>query len=225
LVVPIEASWLRLQGNHITLIPLGMGGIAYDAVSLRKAHRLGAGGIGALALEPTIFYRKQRGKLVETCRLIVPFKKGFSIGSATVQVGDFKTSKALAAPGYDFGSLMETVEIEPPAGPANATLTANLDGHRQRATHSFTPAKQWKVYICSMIHNDVGYTDIQPQVNELDTRNTDTVLDILDTYPFYKFNFETGWLVDNFLDSRPAGERQRFLDVPGSAAWGSTHFI
>jgi alpha-mannosidase len=208
----IEASWLRLHGNRITLIPLGIGGIEYDAVSLRKAHPPGDGGIGALALEPTVFYRKQDGKLVETCRLIVPFEKGFVKGSATVQVGDFKTSKALEAPGYDLGSLMESVEIEPPAGSAKATLTANLDGHTQRAKHSFTPAKQRKVYICPMIHNDVGYTGIQPQVNELDTRDTDTVLDILDTYPFYKFNFETGWLVDNFLDSRPSGERQRFLE-------------
>jgi hypothetical protein len=31
------------------------------------------------------------------------------------------------------------------------------------------------------------------------------------TFPFYKFNFETGWLVDNYLDCRPPADRQRFF--------------
>ncbi|MPY91162.1 MAG: hypothetical protein GEU99_25030 [Luteitalea sp.] len=62
------------------------------------------------------------------------------------------------------------------------------------------------------VHNDVGFTDIQPHVNELDTRNTDTVLDILATYPFYIFNFETGWLVDNYLDSRTEEARSEFFE-------------
>src|SRR6266581_3132508 len=71
---------------------------------------------------------------------------------------------------------------------------------RKAATCDFTPAKQWKIFICPKVHNDIGYTDLQPHVNELDNRNTDTVLEVLKKYPFYKFNFETSWLVDNYLD-------------------------
>ena len=86
-----------------------------------------------------------------------------------------------------------------------------MDGVASSATHTFTPAKRWKLFFCPKVHNDVGYTDLQPHVNELDTRNTDTILSILSKFPFYKFNFETSWLVENFLDCRIEEVRDEFF--------------
>ena len=212
LAVPISGAWLKAAGNQVTVIPLGVGGMEYDAVTFRKAG--GNSGAGEkLRLEPTIFFRKEGGKLMEVCRLIAPFQKRFQSGKATVRMGNrsFRTTFTNAA--YDFGLLSEVIQIPAGVCAGKASVKLSLDGQTRQVEQDVTPAKQWKVFICPKVHNDVGYTDLQPHVNELDNRNTDTVLDVLAKYPFYKFNFETSWLVENYLDCRAPAWRKQFFDL------------
>ena len=213
LVVPIPAAWLKSKGNRITILPVGVGGLAYDALAFQKApaHRA----VEELRVEPTVFFRKKEGKLVEICQLVAPFQERFARGAATVRFGG-QAFRVAFTNDYDFGLLSEALEIPAAACSGQATVELQLDDRTQRVTHDFVPAKQWKVFICPKVHNDVGYTDLQPNVNELDNRNTDTVLDILGRYPFYKFNFETAWLVDNYLDCRTPAYRRQFFDYAKS---------
>jgi hypothetical protein len=208
LVVPIEGAWLKQAGNQITITPLGLGGLDYDAVSFSKGASAGEN----VRLEPTIFFKGAKGRLMELCHLVVPFTKRITSGQANLQVGKEKLTASFSSGEYDFGVLTEPVEVPAQSQPTTTTLQLNCDGNTAHVTHDFTPAKQWKLFICPKVHNDVGYTDLQPHVNELDNRNTDTALDIMDRFPFYKFNFETSWLVDNFLDCRNARQKQRFFD-------------
>ncbi len=207
-VVPIDAALLKQSGNQITITPLGIGGWDYDAVTFAR----GTGDTEKLRLEPTIFFKGGKGKLVEICQLVVPFQKRITSGTANIQVGKDKLSASFSSGEYDFGVLTQPVEVPAQSQPSTASLRLNCDGASASATHEFKPAKQWKVFICPKVHNDVGYTDLQPHVNELDNRNTDQALDIMDKFPFYKFNFETAWLVDNYLDCRTAVPKKRFFD-------------
>jgi len=211
LVVPLEASWIRAKENRITFVPLGIGEVRYDALSLRRGSGNGLSNKTAPRLEPTVLFRKTPNGLNEVCRLFVPFSKRFNRGSVAATVGHEMAARELLNPGYDFGVLTETIDIPAPARPVKATIKVALDGKSQSVTQDFVPARQWKLYVCPKVHNDLGYTQIQPSVDELDTRNTDTVLDILAKYPFYKFNFETAWLVDNYLQSRPPEYRDRLF--------------
>jgi len=210
LIVPIEASWLKATNNQVTLVPLGIGGLSYDAVTFQQTSGNGHSG-ERLRVEPTIFFRKEGGALKEVCQIIAPFQKRFEKGAATIQFENKSFSKTFTN-GYDFGLLNESIDIPVTACSGQVTVELSLDGQTEKVTHNFTPAKQWKVFICPKVHNDVGYTDLQPHVNELDNRNTDTVLEVLGKYPFYKFNFETSWLVDNYLDCRTPASRQQFFD-------------
>lgn len=207
LVVPIDGAWLKQTGNRITLVPLGLGAMDYDALALQR----GAGTGESLRLEPTIFFHKNGSQLMDVCELVVPFAKKFSDGAADIQIGGKKFDRHFSSGSYDFGLAIEPIEVpaSTPAGTANVQVT--LDGVTASVTHDFKPAKQWKVFVCPKVHNDVGFTDLQPHVNELDNRNTDTALDIMDRFPFYKFNFETSWLVDNYLDCRSLVQRNRFF--------------
>ena len=211
LAVPIQASALRAKGNSITLAPLGVGAVNYDAVSLKRAPGSKASPPNP-QIVPTIFYRKDGTGLKEVCQLRVPFDRRFSKGTATIRLGATSVVKSLTSGDYDFGILLDSIEIPALSQATEATVRVSLDGRSRQARQQLTPAKQWKVYICPKVHNDVGYTDVQPHVNELDTRNTDTVLDILDRYPFYKFNIETAWLVHNYLNSRPERYHQRLFN-------------
>ncbi len=209
LVVPLDGAWLRTKGNQIVLIPLGMGGLAYDAIRFQRAA--GAPDT-APRLEPTIFFRKRNAQLMEVCDLVVPFTERFERATATVKLGR-QTFTATPTNGlYDFGVWVEKLEIPAASVAGQASLEVALAGQTRRNAHTIKAAKQWKVFVCPKVHNDVGYTDLQPHVNELDNRNTDRVLDLLGEYPFYKFNFETAWLVENYMDCRTPPYRKAFFD-------------
>ncbi|MEX2091702.1 MAG: glycoside hydrolase family 38 C-terminal domain-containing protein [Pirellulales bacterium] len=211
LIVPIPGEWLKAAGNRITIFPVGLGGWEYDSVTLRKPKVAEEASGGVPQLEPTVFFVKDGERLMEQCRLFVPFHGNFQKGSARIDFGGTAIHAVLDADDLDFGVLAVPVSVPASKAPTNVAIEVTLDGKSTSASHRFTPAKQWKVFICPKIHNDVGYTDLQPHVNELDTRNTDTVLSILSRFPFYKFNFETSWLVENYFDCRPAAYRNEFL--------------
>ncbi len=212
LVVPIEASWLKPKGNRISLIPLGEGEVTYDALILQTGVGNRASSSIGLRLEPTIFFHKGKDGLFEVCNLYVPFGRRFARGSATITVGGKRVTRRLASGGYDFGVLTDRFEVGVPAEPAKATVKVSLDGRHQSLTQDFVPARQWKLYVCPKVHNDLGYSDLQPQVDEVDVRNTDTVLNVLAKYPFYKFNFDTAWAVENYLKNRPPEDQERLLE-------------
>lgn len=209
LVVPIDGAWLRGAGNKLELIPLGMGGLAYDAIRFQRAE---GAPTTAPRLEPTIFFRKRDGKLAEVCNLVVSFEQRFDRATASVKLGKQTFTATLTNVLYDFGRWVEPMQIPAAAVADQANVEVRLGGRTLRNAHEVKAAKQWKVFVCPKVHNDVGYTDLQPHVNELDNRNTDRVLDLLGKYPFYKFNFETSWLVENYMDCRTAPFRKQFLD-------------
>ncbi|MFB3923264.1 MAG: glycoside hydrolase family 38 C-terminal domain-containing protein [Terriglobia bacterium] len=212
LVVPIEAAWLKARGNRISLIPLGEGEVTYDALILQTRGGNRASGLIGLGLEPTVFFRKARNGLNEVCSLHVPFSKRFAQGSVTIIVGGEKLTRRLTSGGYDFGVLTDRFEVGVPPKPTKATVKVTLDGRSQGVTQDFIPARKWKLYICPKVHNDLGYSDLQPQVDDVDVRNTDTVLDLLARDPFYKFNFDTAWSVENYLNNRPLENQKRLLE-------------
>lgn len=209
LVVPIDGAWLKPKGNRLSLVPLGLGGLSYDAIRFRRAS---GPPDPAPRLEPTIFFRKRGARLVEVCDLVVPFAQRFDRAPATVQLGQRTFHTTITNVLYDFGIWIEPIEVPAAAVTGLADIDVTLPGQTVRNRHAVKPARQWKVFVCPKVHNDVGYTDLQPHVNELDNRNTDTVLDILARYPFYKFNFETAWLVENYLDCRTPPYRKQFFD-------------
>lgn len=206
LVVPLDAAWLRAGSNEITLVPLGLGSLSYDALLFRRAETR-----PRLEFEPTIFYRKRGGRLLEVCEVRAPFEHRFERGQAAVRLGGRRFRVGFTNGVYDFGTWVATLEIPAAAVRGRAQVEVALDGAVQTAACEARAAKQWKLFVCPKVHNDVGYTDLQPHVNELDTRNTDQVLHILRRFPFYRFNFETAWLVDNFLACRTAPWRAEFL--------------
>jgi len=58
LVVPIEPAWLRAGRNRITLVPLGVGEVSYDALSLKRGSGDEGSSKAGIRLEPTVFFRE-----------------------------------------------------------------------------------------------------------------------------------------------------------------------
>jgi len=210
LLVEVPASWLVAGRNQITITPLGLGYLDYDAI--RFVEDEDAVPVDrTVRLRPTIFFLEHEGTLNERCELEVPFQEAIRNAPLTLKVGTFELTRTLNSGEFDFGVLTETLDIPVPARTVTASIEVRLGTTTLRSTSPFQPAKQWKVFVCPKVHNDVGYTDLQPHVNELDNRNTDTALEIMDRFPFYRFNFETSWLVENYLDCRSPAWQERFI--------------
>jgi len=207
LIVPLDGAWLRAKANQITVVPLGFGNLEYDALSLHSA-RFAPG--NDPDLEPTIFFRGKGARLAELCHAVVPFEKRFRNGKAEVSVGG-QTFVSAFTNSYDFGVVFVPLELPAHIPAGRAKVAFDLDGQLFHAERDFKPAKRWKFFVCSKVHNDVGYTDLHPNVEELNNRNTDRMMEVLDAYPFYKFNLETAWLAEEYLRSRSGPYRTKFL--------------
>ncbi|MBI3697629.1 MAG: hypothetical protein HY238_22695, partial [Acidobacteria bacterium] len=112
--------------------------------------------------------------------------------------------------------------VEVPAVDAAQPMTLRLVSGERRAEASgqFVPEKRWRLFAGFKIHNDIGFTDIQPHIQELDNRNTDGVIDLVGRFPFYKFNFETSWLAENYLQSRERARARRLLELAAQGRVG-----
>jgi hypothetical protein len=122
-VIPIEAAWLKPRGNQLSLTPLGIGSLDYDAVTfLRGVPEESAEGESG-RLKPTLFYRNAKGGLAEVCELTVPFRSKINRGTATVQLGAETFSREFTSRDYDFGVLVERLDTPARIRDTNVSLT------------------------------------------------------------------------------------------------------
>jgi alpha-mannosidase len=77
-----------------------------------------------------------------------------------------------------------------------------------------------EIYLLSYSHNDIGYTDLQPDVERKQWNNLETAMQIIqDTrdYPAdarYKWNMETIWALESYLQqASPERRKEFFADV------------
>jgi hypothetical protein len=202
LKVPIDLSFLRQGENEIGISFRGDGGsFHYDAISLRNSLE---GPQLTASVEPTIFFRRSGAQLKEVTEVVLLHRRPIWKATVTLAIGGASLTGESPGGGFDFGE--EVIELEAPAlsGPLPYELAVTTGADTRRFTGEFHPQKRWRIFAGFKIHNDIGYTDLQPHVQELDARNTDGVIDIISHFPFYKFNLETAWLADNYLRARSA---------------------
>jgi hypothetical protein len=208
--IPVDASLLRSGANEIGLSFLGKGGaFYYDALSLRRSEAAPAA-VDA-TIEPTIFFPRRGQQIRETVQVVVKHALPLGKASVALKVAGGPAIRQEVNDDYGFGERVLEMEIPAPAGEQQYELNIAADGRTYPVRGTLRPEKRWRIFAGLKIHNDIGYTDLQPHVQELDNRNTDGVLDIVSKFPFYKFNFETGWLAENYLHSRQPERTRQFM--------------
>lgn len=77
--------------------------------------------------------------------------------------------------------------------------------------------RKMEIYILPHSHTDIGYTDIQTEVERQHVQFIDQALGIIDstaTYPAgaqYKWNIEVSWALDAYLTNQPSEKRERLI--------------
>jgi alpha-mannosidase len=88
------------------------------------------------------------------------------------------------------------------------------------------PVRRRDIYILSYSHNDIGYTDLQPNVEQKQMRNLDTALDLIQKskeYPpdaRFKWNMEVLWAFDSYLRQASEARRQEVIDAVRGGSLG-----
>lgn len=201
--IPLE---VRPGENELGLsLPGDEGSLEYDWLALEKAAAPPAG--LTATVEPTIFYKRS----TELVDIVLHHTAPLGKAAVTLKVGGAAIGRESGEDGYDFGERVVEVEAPSLAGPAPYSLSVTAGGKTESFRGEFRPEKKWRIFAGLKIHNDIGYTDLQQHVQELDARNTDGVLDIMARFPFYKFNLETGWLVENYMSAREPGRVKQML--------------
>ena len=87
----------------------------------------------------------------------------------------------------------------------------------ETSTVSIAPVHKRDIYLLSYSHNDIGYTDLQPDVERKQWNNLEQAMRLIRNtrdYPAdarYKWNLETIWALQSYLKQAPAAQRDEFF--------------
>ncbi|MCX6622155.1 MAG: polysaccharide lyase family protein, partial [Acidobacteria bacterium] len=223
--VPIDPGYLQTGTNELSISFLGQGGTStsyFDFLKLLKTG--GEGAEVTAAVIPSIFFKRVNEQVREVTDVVVQHRKPLGALKVQLKIGETVVREQSAADGYDFGERVISLLIPALAQPARYELKASQGETSWTASGMLKPEKQWKIYAGLKIHNDIGYTDLQPHVQELDNRNTDGVIDIINKFAFYKFNLEDGWLAENYVNSRTGARTRQLYELAAKGRIGISAF-
>ncbi|MDP4184670.1 MAG: glycoside hydrolase family 38 C-terminal domain-containing protein [Bacteroidota bacterium] len=96
-----------------------------------------------------------------------------------------------------------------------------LTVNNQKKAYDFTlsPVRDYTVYLLSHSHVDIGYTELQSKVMELQCKNIDNAIDLAEKtadYPEdarFKWNCEVLWPLEGYLKNATPEKRKHFFDA------------
>jgi hypothetical protein len=207
----------------------GNSGVVYDALSLEwtdPAARSAGTPLEAL-VSPAIFYKIRDGQLLEEVDAFVGVD-----GPAVSKVAEFemegkKYSRKMDA-NLEFGEQRLTFEVPEFAPGTKGRLVLDQNGGKATKEFVLTPARKWELLIVPNEHLDIGYTDFDWKVAELQSRTVEAAMRLVSDNPDFRFTFDGFWIIEQFLRSRTPAVRERLgrlmkegkLSVP--AVYGST---
>ncbi len=159
-------------------------------------------------MEPTIFYQQQGGQLVERVDVFLHHNAIASNGRFELSVGDYKVTAALNSD-RSFGEERMQFAVPDFSPGTNGQAQVTLGNNSQNMPLTLTPAKKWKLLIVPHEHIDVGYTDFQPKVSEIQSRVLDEAMDMVREHPDFRYSVDGYWVIQEFLAGRNAEDRQR----------------
>ncbi len=160
---------------------------------------------------PTIFYVHQGAGLNEILDVYVRHNAAVRGGEVTLKASGQELHRELAA--REFGEQMLEFPVPEFTSTLNAELTVHVNGHSQRFPVTLTPAKKWNLMVVPHVHVDVGYSDFQEKVAEIQSRELDEAMDLIHEHPDFRFSPDGYWSVRQYLAGRSEKRRQQLFKM------------
>lgn len=170
--------------------------------------------IEKIVVEPTPLLIQNKDGI----KLIVRVKADHTFNSEDTVYLKFnsRSYKSLLKPGYNYFEL----PVDTSAKVTDEKIIADV-GNKFHSEYSvrFQPVHRREVEIIHHSHNDIGYSNLQEEVAKIQTKNIRNALKLIGqtrNYPEesrFKWNIESVWAVDNFLNEATEGEKKIFFDA------------
>ena len=214
--IPIPASALRQGGNELRITAVdevadenGDSQISWDALAL-----LGTGQAAAdptVSVEPAYFFVAENGAVRELITATVTPTAAVSRGTLTLTLAGAQYRADLSpAP---FGQQRFEFKVPEFAAGSEARVAVLLDGRSYLHTDRLTPKRKLTVYLVPHNHLDIGFTDYQPKIEELQNRNLDRLLEEMRHDADLRFSLDGVWLVEQYLRTRSPSAQKEFLEA------------
>ena len=213
--VEFPSSLLRAGNNQIDIANVSGSWVLYDSVALETPA-----GIESAPVENAVALRSVQAEpaLVERGgKLYQPLSGSLvyfgDAREASVRLGETEITRLQLVRGA------QKIEAFIPAVEKETQTTLNLvaDG-KVLATSTLTlkPVRKWVVYVLMHSHNDVGYTDVQPNIEKKQAQNVVRALELIrqtKDYPAgarFKWNLEVLLPAEDFYQMATPEQKKEF---------------
>ena len=216
--IPIPAGLLRAGDNELRVAAIddspdenGDSFIEWDALELVRADKADSATVPEMTVEPTVFYTAENGRISELIHVTITMPEIVHQGAATLTL-DGVEYRGQLTPGR-FGQ--QRFEYAVPEFPPHSAVHISLDlnGRTYKKDGRLTPQRKFTIYIVPNTHLDIGFTDYQPKIEELQNRNLDKLLTEMRNDADMRFSLDGAWLAEQFLRTRSAEAKRQFMDL------------
>ncbi|MCL5005093.1 MAG: polysaccharide lyase family protein [Acidobacteria bacterium] len=188
-------------------------GITYDAIELAwNADATFDKKKVTVEVNPTIFYQQKGDTLTELVDIYVTSNRSLENGRVTLKLGRQEFTRELSSK-REFGEELVEFAVPEFSPGTNAEVITKIDGATQHFPVTISPAKQWTLYVVPNEHLDIGYTDYQAKVAEVQSRVLDEAIEMIHGQPDFRFSPDGFWCFEQFLAGRRPAERERLVQL------------
>ena len=199
--------------SQTSSMTLGNSAIVYDALALEHdpGKTYSAKEVSAEVI-PTIFYKSEGNRLLELVDVFVRYHEPPQRGRVALALGSNRLTQKLAA-GTEFGEQRLQFEVPEFSTPMAASVTVSLNGRSRQFPTEARPAKKWNIFVVPHEHLDIGYTDYEPKVAEVQSRAIDEAIDMIHEHPDFRYTVDGYWPVGQFMAGRSVAQQKEFLQL------------
>ncbi len=216
--VEFPASLLKADNNAIDIANVAGSWVLYDCVALEAPASLKSSPVQSAA---TLRSVQAEAALVERDgKLSQPLTASLLYVGETQEASVRLDDKEIGRVQLKKGTQSIAVMAAPVEKETDATL-AIVAGGKALANQvvTFRPVRQWVVYVLMHSHNDVGYTDVQPNIEKKQAHNVVRALELIHqtkNYPLgarFKWNLEVLLPAEDFYPTATPEQRKQFEDA------------
>ena len=216
----LPARFLRKGTNRLTLTASDPSSasnvethsvITYDALELDHNSPQKHYAEVTAQVVPTVFYMRHGNDLVELVDIYLRHDMPVRQGEISLLVGTNKYSVDLAK--REFGEQMVEFSITECIKPLPGVVTVKINGRLHRFKVMVNPAKRWNLLVVPHVHVDVGYSDYQEKVAEIQSRELDEAMDLIHAHPDFRFSPDGYWSVRQYLAGRSEDQQKQLFEM------------
>jgi alpha-mannosidase len=216
--IDIPADLLRAGNNEIALATISGSWIVYDSLRLQAPLDAALAPVNDFAIvksaENSMFLVGKEGELNQNVRVNL-LHYGKEAQAALKIEGSDPIVLPVSGPREELSFWLRAVEKDTPA---SVEITAGGKVLAQREL-IVKPVRKWTVYLLPHSHVDIGYTDLQPDVEKKHWRHLETAVELAKKSAGnppgaqFKWNAEVLWAVDSYLREAPPEKQQAMVEA------------